>query len=236
MDNRDFIDAYKGDIRIISDYYKIGREDGSSVDITGIVNPLRIDNRQLCAPTDQQGDTPHCAGYSACTLVESLYWKATGKLLQFDSHQVYALAKMLDGEVEMDGTYLEESLKAVLKLCRDVDGFGFLNDAKIGTFFNQKDENTIETIKYLIHRHDIIQAGFSITSGWYDCNERSVVIEHRNDNIGGHAVNLCGYDVEHVYILNQWGMSFGSKGFAMMRWEDCLKELMYVAYLENIRI
>jgi hypothetical protein len=51
MDNRDFINAYKGDIRIISDYYKIDR-DGSYVDITGIVNPLRIDNRQLCAPTD----------------------------------------------------------------------------------------------------------------------------------------------------------------------------------------
>lgn len=86
MDNRDFIDAYKGDTRIVSDYYKIGKNDGTTIDITGIVNPLRIDNRQLCAPTDQQGDTPHCAGYSACTLVESLYWKSTGKLLQFDSH------------------------------------------------------------------------------------------------------------------------------------------------------
>jgi hypothetical protein len=136
----------------------------------------------------------------------------------------------------MEGTYLEESLKSVIQLCKDVPDFEFMVDAKIGTYFNEKDENTIETTKFLIHRHDIIQAGFSITSGWYDCNERNVVIEHRDDNIGGHAVNLCGYDGEYVYILNQWGTSFGAKGFALMKWEDYLKELMYVAYLKDVRI
>lgn len=63
-----------------------------------------------------------------------------------------------------------------------------------------------------------------------------MVIEHGDDNLGGHAVNLCGYDGEYVYILNQWGKSFGAKGFAMMKWCDYLKELMYVAYLENLRV
>jgi len=49
------------------------------------------------APTDSQGESPHCAGYSAATLIESIYWKQTGKLRQLDSHQVYSLAKQLDG-------------------------------------------------------------------------------------------------------------------------------------------
>jgi len=90
------------------------------------------------SPTDHQKDSPHCAGYSAATLVESIYWKQTGKLLQLDSHQVYALAKQLDGQVNCDGTYLEAALKAVLQLCKNDDRFNFLDNAKIETFFNDR--------------------------------------------------------------------------------------------------
>ena len=51
MDNRDFIEAYKSDDRIITDYYKLVK-DGKQYDIVDIVNPLAIDNRQLMSPTD----------------------------------------------------------------------------------------------------------------------------------------------------------------------------------------
>ena len=52
MNNKDFIDAYKSEEKIISDYYKFKDKNGNVFDITGIVNPLQIDNRQLMAPTD----------------------------------------------------------------------------------------------------------------------------------------------------------------------------------------
>ena len=99
MDNQDFIDAYKKDDKIISDYYKLRDSKGKLIDLTGTICPLRIDNRQLMSPTDNQTVTPHCAAYSAATLVESLLWKRSGKLKQLDSHQVYALAKKLDGDI-----------------------------------------------------------------------------------------------------------------------------------------
>lgn len=136
MDNQDFIDAYKKDDKIISDYYKLRDSKGKLIDLTGTICPLRIDNRQLMSPTDNQTVTPHCAGYSAATLVESLLWKRSGKLKQLDSHQVYALAKQIDGEVQMDGTYLEAAMKAVLTLCKKDPEFSFLDEAKVGLFYN----------------------------------------------------------------------------------------------------
>ena len=52
MDNRDFIEAYKSDTKTIYDYYKYQDLSGKKHDLVGIVNPLKIDNRQMMAPTD----------------------------------------------------------------------------------------------------------------------------------------------------------------------------------------
>jgi hypothetical protein len=54
----------------------------------------------MVAPTDNQGDFPACAGFSAATIIESLFWKETGKLKQLDSLQVYQLAKQKDGMID----------------------------------------------------------------------------------------------------------------------------------------
>lgn len=78
--NRQLIEKYKTEKIVIQTYYS----DQNGKLVEGIVNPLRIDNRQLMSPTDNQGSIPGCAGWSACTLAESLYWKKTGKLVQLD--------------------------------------------------------------------------------------------------------------------------------------------------------
>lgn len=232
MKNKDFIEAYKSEEKIITDYYKF-YQNGQKLDLIGIVNPFKIDNRQLMSPTDNQTVTPHCAGYSAATLVESIYWKETGKLLQLDSHQVYALAKQLDGEVYMEGTYLEAALNAVLKLCKNDDRFNFLDNAKIKTFYNDTTANTIENVKYLLHKHDFLQVGFNIDEGWYDCTNINYILKARGRNLGGHAVNLCGYDADGFYVLNQWGTEFGAKGYAIIPYDLFLRQFMYGAYIYN---
>ena len=105
-ENEYLINTYKGEDKIISDYYKM-KKDGVLVDVVGIVNPARIDNRQLMSPTDNQGEYSACAGFSAATLIESIYWKRTGVLKQLDSLQVYQLAKLTDSSRNESGTYLE---------------------------------------------------------------------------------------------------------------------------------
>ena len=235
MDNQDFIDAYKKDDKIISDYYKLRDSKGKLIDLTGTICPLRIDNRQLMSPTDNQTVTPHCAAYSAATLVESLLWKRSGKLKQLDSHQVYALAKQIDGEVQMDGTYLEAAMKAVLTLCKKDPEFSFLDEVKVGLFYNDQTDATIQAAKDLIHRYDFLQVGFNIDEGWYTCTQNNYVLRPRGRSLGGHAVNLCGYDGDGFYVMNQWSIDFGSKGFAIMPYDTFLKQFMYGAYLYNYK-
>ena len=229
MKNQDYINAYKSEEKIISDYYKWKDENGKVIELSGIINPLKIDNRQLMAPTDNQKTSPHCAGYSAATLAETIYWKRTGILKQFDSHQVYALAKQLDGDIRSDGTYLETALSAAIKLC----AFENSDQLKIGTFYNDMSENTIETTKFFLHKYDFLQVGFQIDEGWYDVSNNYYYIRQRGQKLGGHAVNLVGYDQQGVYILNQWGTDWGANGFAIMPWDIYLNELMYGVYLKH---
>ena len=226
--NEELIKKYQNDQVIIKTYY----EDPSGINIDGIVNPLKIDNRQLVSPTDNQGVYPACAGYSACTLVESLYWKSTGRLIQLDSKQVYAKAKQLDGEIDMNGTYLETALRAALDLC----DFNMLSNARVSTFGNGRNKNTVETTKFLLHKYDFLQVGFLIDEAWYSCSRENYVIGKGGRSLGGHAVLLCGYDQTGVFVNNQWGVSWGAKGFAVMPWDLYLQELMYGAYLENVVI
>ena len=232
MTNNDYINAYKSEEKIISDYYKLLKNE-KLVDVVDIINPLVIDNRQLMSPTDNQKDTPHCAGYSAATLIESIYWKRTGKLLQLDSHQVYALAKQLDGNIYSEGTYLEAALKAVLTLCNKDNRFDFLKNANIGIFYNDKTNNTIEKTKQLIHKYDFLQVGFQIDEGWYNCTKLNYILKAYGNICGGHAVNICGYDETGFYILNQWGTSFGALGFCIIPYDLFLEQFMYGAYIYN---
>lgn len=241
MNNKDFIDAYKSDTKIISDYYKYKDQFGKNHDLVGIINPLKIDNRQMMAPTDNQTVTPHCAAYSAATIVESIYWKITGKLKQLDSHQIYALAKQLDGNIYTDGTYLEYAMKAVIKLCKADEQFSFLNDAEVKCFFNDKTNNTIELTKQLLHKYDFLQVGFNIDEGWYNCTQTNYILKASGNNLGGHAVVICGYDSDGFYVLNQWGsgvngqQGWGTKGYAIIPYNLYINQLMYGAYLTNIK-
>ena len=58
---------------------KTGKDE---VSIDGIVTPLKLDLRQFCSPTDDQGETCHCAAFTAAQILESIYWKETGKIMQ----------------------------------------------------------------------------------------------------------------------------------------------------------
>jgi len=136
----------------------------------------------------------------------------------------------------MDGTYLEAACNAVLQLCKKDYEFNFLSNAKVGIFYNDGTQNTIENVKNLIHRFDFLQVGFNIDEGWYDCTNRMYSLRARGRSLGGHAVNLCGYDAEGFYILNQWSTNFGAKGYAIIPYDLFLKQFMYGAYIFNFPV
>lgn len=226
--NKYYIDKYKDFDTIIKTYYQTKDTNGKLINIDGIVNPLKIDNRQQFTVIDNQGSTCHCAGYSICNLCESLIWKKTGKLINLNADQVYAKAKEIDGDINSDGTYLEAAIKAAFQL----GGFDGAN-IKIGTIYNDGTDKTVEMIKFLIHKYDFLHAGFQISEGWYTASESDYFIRDRGANLGGHAVCLVGYSKDGAYIANSWSSNWGSKGFAILPWSIFKKQFMYACYLQG---
>ncbi len=229
MSNKYYIEKYKDFDEIIKTYYNAKDSSGKYVNVDGIVNPLKVDNRQLASVTDNQGNTPHCAAYSICNWAEAVLWKRTGKLINLNADQVYALAKQLDGSVESEGTWLEYAIKAAMQL-----GSFETTNMKIKFMQNDGSQNTVERLKYLIHKYDFLHAGFEIDTGWYSPTDNDPIIKKTNSTLGGHAVLIVGYDQSGLYIQNSWGTSWGSKGFAILPWNLALNELMYVCYLTGI--
>ena len=227
-ENKYYIEKYNDFDRAIMTYYQARDINGKVVDINGIVNPRKIDNRHQCSVTAQQGTKPHCAAYSICNLCEALIWKKTGKLINIDADQVYARAKQIDGDISSDGTYLEAAIKAAFQL----GGFNG-SSIKIGTIYNDGSDNTIELVKFLLHKYDFLHMGFQITEGWYAASESDYFIRDRGANLGGHAVLGCGFDPDGVYIQNSWGTSWGAKGFGILPWSAFKKQFMYACYLQG---
>lgn len=228
MSNKYYIEKYKDFDTVIKTYYQAKDANGKIVDVKGIVNPLKIDNRQQCSVTDQQGSTPHCAAYSICNICEALIWKKTGKLINLNADQVYARAKTLDGAVSDEGTYLEYAIQAAMQL----GGFNG-SKIKVGTAYNDRTDTTVELLKFLIHKYDFLHAGFIISEGWYYASPEDPYARTKGSSLGGHAVVICGYDQTGVYIQNSWGQEWASMGFAIVPWSDVKNTLMYVAYLDG---
>ena len=224
MTNIDYINKYKQDNVIIATKFS---DNGKIID--DIVVPFDIDNRSICSPTDDQGETPHCTGYAASQLIEAIHWKKSGIPIQIDAHQVYAKAKELDGQLNVDGSYLEYALSAGAELCS-------FKNVEIKTFRGGAKIDTVKYIKHLIHKYDLLLGGFSITQGWYYCTATEYKIKHYGANLGGHAVVIAGYsDSEGGFIIeNQWGKRWGAKGFAIMPYDVFKKEFIYCAYMTNM--
>ena len=224
MNNKDYIDKYRNDNLILGTNFF----NDSGINIDSIVSPAKIDNRQLCSPTDFQGDTPHCAGFSIAQLLEAKIWKQTGIPVQLDASQIYAKAKEIDKSIGIEGTNLESVFKAAFKLLG-------ISQRQIKTIMNDGSNKTIDRFKHLIHKHDFLVAGFMIDNKWYDCIDGNYLISETDSagSIGGHAVLACGYDRTGVFIQNHWGKDWGAKGFAKISWQVFLREFAYAAYIEN---
>lgn len=227
--NEKLIEKYKDFDQVIKTYYQAKDHNGKLVNVEGIVNPLKIDNRQLCAPTDNQGIESSCAAYSIANICESIIWKKTGKLINLNAQQIYAKAKTLDGSPNSDGTFLQYAIKAAFML-----GGLDVKDLKINFLYNDGTPKTIEQLKFLIHKYDFVHIGFQIYQGWYECTNSNYYIPCTGACCGGHAVVTPGFFPDSLIIQNSWGQTWAAKGFGLLKWEDFLKDFMYACVIDGI--
>ena len=191
--------------------------------------PKELFNQYYCTPVDNQGQLPWCAAYSAANYAEEKLWRKKGYPEQIDPAPLYKYAKTIDGDPEGDGTYLECTLQALLNkgyfdpaLCKvkTIGGYVFSNDS------------ALQDVKYAIHRHGTIIAGFNITTEWYS-PRKGVVTGMSGTTEGGHAVHLVGYDQDGVLLQNSWGPDYAHEGFVYLTNNAFKKQFMYAALLTN---
>jgi len=227
--NRELIKYYKKkhELEPVLFSEKTGNDE---IQLSGTITPLKLDLRQYCSPTDDQGDTAHCAAYTAAQIIETMYWKETGKLLQLDAGHIYAKAKELDGLIDVGGTYPEITLKVALDLGKKFVAGTY----EIKKYYNDKTDKTIETLKRLIHKNGFLAGGFKISEDWYNLKKGESILESaKKKTVGGHCVTVVGYLKDSLIIQNSWGREWGAMGFGRISWDVVLKQLMYVVYLER---
>lgn len=197
----------------------------NNISLTDIINPLNIDNRSQVSVPEDQNANPICACVSVGNLIESIIWKKTGHLINIDSKRIYDIAKEIDGRPTIDGTDLASAIKAVSKL---------LNYEITYKIFNRCDNN-IEQIKHLIHKYGFTLGGFNITAGWMECDDKSPIIKKSDIVCGNHAVLICGYDKQGLYIQNSYGKEWGHKGFGILPWSIFNNEVVYLCCVDSIK-
>ena len=69
MTNADYVKMYKNKHKLEPVLFT-KNVDGKKIKIDDIVNPLKLDFRQLVSPTDNQHNTPHCSALSTCQILE----------------------------------------------------------------------------------------------------------------------------------------------------------------------
>ena len=191
---------------------------------TKFVAPCTVDLRDYCTRTEDQGSKPWCAAYSAAGFAENVLWRINDYPSQIDPSGIYKYAKTIDGDPHGDGTTLTAVLEALLK-----DGVFDRSVCSIKVIRADR-----EKVKYAIHKFGCCLGGFNITSEWYELNERKTAITgDHGEELGGHAVLLCGYNDAGVIFQNSWGEGWGAYGYGLITWDAFDRQFMYGAVLDN---
>lgn len=190
------------------------------------IAPRTIDMRDYCTKTEDQGTRPMCAAYSATSMVENILWRKNDYPENINPREVYAYAKTVDGSPNVDGTTLNAALQFFITKKY------FSDKSQIQMIYGA---DSIDKIKYAIHKFGCVHLGFNITSEWYDINKNNTSIKNKANfrSFGGHAVLGCGYNDDGLFIQNSWGENWGSYGFALITWDAVKDQFVYGAVISH---
>jgi hypothetical protein len=137
---------------------------------------------------------------------------------------IYEKAKEID-PFDHDGTLLKFGIQAAKDLGY-VDGEAFY----IG--------RSIHSIKFAILEFGVCLGAFNITNEWNLLRRKDGRISEFDNPrfMGGHAVLICGYDEEGLYIQNSWGQGWGIYGFGLLPWKLVERQFLKGAVIKDIEV
>jgi len=196
------------------------------------------DLRQFAREIEDQGHVGSCVGNATSSCLE-LYAKSkldTDK--NFSRLFIYWNARQLGGIVGDEGAYLRDGIKSCNKWGIPEENFWLYDESKVNT---QPDETAYQearknrvtvyerilnsdrtTIKTTLCEGKSIIMGISLAESFYSISgpldqQNYTGITDDNEFIGGHAMNIVGYDDNlngGSYIVeNSWGTDWGDQGY-----------------------
>lgn len=78
----------------------------------------------------------------------------------------------------------------------------------------------VEDFHTALNEVGVLYVSAKVHKGWYKQNIVDGKIPHMNENIGGHAFAVVGYNEEGFYVQNSWGKEWGVNGVALWSYKD----------------
>ena len=191
------------------------------------VPPLVVDLRGYETKTEDQGQYPHCAAYTASQFAENIKWRVNGYPKDIDPVPLYNYAKSIDGDPHGDGTTLDA-------VCEALRHFGYFDPDKCKTRLIWEGSGARDDVKLAVHRYGCALGAFNISEEFYYKNARDCIIkDSKAPLVGGHAMEIAGYNLTGVILHNSWGLDWGMDGFGIITWEEFDRQFIYAAVLTN---
>ena len=166
--------------------------------------PEEYSYQDIMPPVLDQGYTSKCVCY---TLTSLLDWKVNRLKGTKDSNK-FSIDELYNSRADKraDGMQIKEALKYLRH--NGLNGTKIEEYAMVGS---------VEMIKRAL----ILNGPCAIGVPVYQTSDTD--FWNGSELLGGHCVMIVGYDKEGLVIRNSWGTSWGSRGYAVIPYDDFKK-------------
>ena len=201
--------------------------------------PPRVDLTALMTPVRNQGEEGTCVAFAGTVGVkEFLDGKEYSKYIPLSPRYVYYNCKKLDGIPESEGTYPRVAMKVLLNKGACLESSWPYKPYQID---KPKKNAGVQALKYRIKAYARLKsiaemkkslilngpflAGMLVFSGWLSektARDGKVPMpQKREEELGGHAICVCGYDdkVKLFKFKNSWGKGWGAAGYGYLKYD-----------------
>lgn len=150
-----------------------------------------------CDTVLDQGDTPHCVGYTGADFQNTL--PTDSNMSAFGAEDLYRQCKIIDGQPGMENGSSIHSLMKVLRRYGRINAYAFTS--------------SLTTVKLWILTKGAVLVGTNWFEGMGETDPQGFV-HPTGKVVGGHAYSLIGYDpkTDTFTGLNHWGATWGLNG------------------------
>jgi hypothetical protein len=218
------------------------------------VTPAAEMRPRMALPVLNQGSTNACTGFALANAVHFLMRQRDSKAPEISPFMIYSMARRYDefpGSTEDAGSSLRGAIKGWYRhgACRHelwktldmppgaarAEGDWWLDAAKrpLGAYY-RVDTRSVADMHVALNEVGILYASAVCHDGWVKNGTAgtpkrgywTIPAQKAEADDGGHAFVIIGYNHEGFIVQNSWGPGWGTRGLAVLTYEDWLDNAM----------